>query len=83
MSCSQLRQKTRKSQFLVALKQGKFLAPLTFEGSCNKDLFEFWLKYCLLPVLEPRDIIIDNASFHKGESITGSAKEVMRHCNDE
>ncbi len=46
------------------------MAPLTFEGSCNKDLFEAWLKDCLLPVLDPGDIIIiDNASFHKGESI--------------
>ena len=52
------------------MKEGKLLAPLTFEGSCNKDLFEAWLKNCLLPVLEPGDIIIiDNASFHKGESI--------------
>lgn len=52
------------------MKEGKLLAPLTFEGSCNKDLFEAWLKNFLLPVLEPGDIIIiDNASFHKGESI--------------
>ena len=51
-------------------QEGQLLAPLTFEGSCNKDLFETWLKNCLLPQLEPGDIIIiDNASFHQGESI--------------
>ncbi len=52
------------------MKEGQLLAPLTFEGSCNKDLFETWLKNCLLPQLEPGDIIIiDNASFPQGESI--------------
>jgi transposase len=46
------------------------LAPLTFEGSCNRALFETWLKNCLIPNLEPGDIIIiDNASFHHGQSI--------------
>lgn len=58
------------------MKEGKLLAPLTFEGSCNKDLFEAWLKNCLLPVLEPGDIIIiDNASFHQGESIKEIVEE--------
>lgn len=62
--------------WLSALKEGKLLAPLTFEGSCNKDLFETWLKNFLLPVLEPGDIIIiDNASFHKGESIKELVEE--------
>jgi len=52
------------------LKEGQLLAPLTFVGSCNRNLFETWLKNCLLPQLEPGDIIIiDNASFHQGESI--------------
>ena len=48
------------------------MAPLTFQGSCNKNLFEIWLQDCLLPKLERGDIIIviiDNASFHKGEYI--------------
>jgi hypothetical protein len=38
---------------------------MTFGGSCNRDLFEMWLEECLLPQLQPGDIIvIDNASFH-------------------
>ena len=33
-------------------------------------MFETWLKECLRPQLEEGDIIIiDNASFHKGETI--------------
>ena len=41
---------------------------MTFEGSCNRDLFELWLEQCLLPQLQPGDIIvIDNASFHRSQ----------------
>lgn len=37
-----------------------------FVGSCNRVLFEMWLEDCLLPRLEPGDVIvIDNASFHR------------------
>jgi len=37
---------------------------MTFEGSCNRDLFEVWLEECLLPQLQAGDVIvIDNASF--------------------
>lgn len=62
--------------WLSALKSGKLLAPLTFNGSCNRDLFETWLRDCLIPKLEPGDvIIIDNASFHKGENIKKIAEE--------
>ena len=53
-----------------ALKDEKVFGPLTFEGCCNRDLFEVWLSQSLIPQLEPGDIIIvDNATFHKGESI--------------
>lgn len=62
--------------WLSALKSGKLFAPLTFEGSCNRDLFETWLRDCLIPKLEPGDvIIIDNASFHQGENIRKIAEE--------
>lgn len=62
--------------WLSALKSGKLLAPLTFEGSCNRDLFETWLRDCLIPQLKPGDIIIiDNASFHKGEDIRKIVEE--------
>ena len=61
MLCS-IRKKKRIS-WISGLKEGKLLAPLTFEGSCNRDLFGTWLQNCLLPELEPGDIIIiDNAS---------------------
>jgi transposase len=62
--------RTERVSWIAALKQGKMFAPLTFTGSCNRDLFELWLEECLLPQLHPGDaIIIDNATFHHSQSI--------------
>lgn len=53
-----------------ALSQKKLIAPLTFEGSCNRQVFEKWLEEMLLPSLLPsQTIILDNATFHKSEKI--------------
>ncbi len=68
--------RTERISWLSALKNNKLLSPLIFKGSCNKDLFIMWLKDCLLPKLEKGDIIIiDNASFHKGENIRKIVEE--------
>lgn len=62
--------RTERVSWISALKEKTIFAPLTFQGSCNRNLFEAWLEFCLIPQLEEGDIIvIDNASFHKGESI--------------
>jgi transposase len=46
------------------------IAPLTFEGSCNRSVFEKWLEEKLLTQLEPgKVLILDNATFHQGEKI--------------
>lgn len=46
------------------------IAPLTFEGSCNRMVFEKWLEEQLLSVLSPgQTIILDNATSHKSEKI--------------
>lgn len=71
---------------ISGLCQGKLIAPLTFEGSCNRSVFEArkccfvsslfhalvekWLEEKLLTQLEPgKVLILDNATFHKGERI--------------
>ena len=43
--------RTERVSWIAALKEGKIFAPLTFQGSCNKDLFEIWLKDCGSSVL--------------------------------
>lgn len=68
--------KRERTSLISALREKKIFAPLTFEGSCNRDLFEFWLEYCLIPQLNSGDvIIIDNATFHKGENIRKLVEE--------
>ena len=69
--------RNERVSWIAALKKGKVFAPLTFEGSCNRDLFETWLEKNLIPQLQPGDIIIiDNATFHKGQSIREIVEEV-------
>lgn len=46
----------------------KFIAPFTFQGGCNANVFNVWLEQILLPDLQKGTIIImDNAAFHKSE----------------
>ena len=55
---------------MSALCQGKLVAPLTFEGSCNRLVFEKWLEEKLLPELKSGQTVIrDNATFHKSQKI--------------
>ena len=62
--------RTQRVSWIAALKEGNLFAPMTFLGSCNRGLFEMWLEECLLPQLQPGDVIvIDNASFHRSQSI--------------
>ena len=55
-----------RQSVISALNGKKFLAPMCFEGTCDTDLFNVWLKQELLPTLTPGQVLIlDNASFHK------------------
>ena len=52
-----------------SIKDG-LLAPMTFEGSCNREVVETWLEKVLLPHLSPdKVLVLDNASFHQGGRI--------------
>jgi transposase len=45
---------------------GAFMAPFTFQGGCNADVFNTWLEKVLLPTLpKGTTVIMDNATFHK------------------
>ena len=50
--------RTERVSWIAALKQGKLFAPMTFVGSCNRDLFEMWLEECLVPQLQRGDVIV-------------------------
>lgn len=55
---------------IAALRNHQLMAPFTIVGSCNRIVFEIWLETCLIPLLEPGQVVvIDNATFHKGGRI--------------
>lgn len=57
-----------RESFISALSKGKFLSPMCFQGTCNTELFNTWLKKVLIPELKPGQVLIlDNASFHRSE----------------
>ena len=49
---------------------GNIFAPFTFEGSCDKNVFNIYISKVLIPSLkEGSTVILDNASFHKASDI--------------
>ncbi|NES78975.1 MAG: IS630 family transposase [Okeania sp. SIO1H6] len=62
--------RTERVSWIAAINQEKKFAPLTFVGSCNHVWHESWWENCLLPKLQPGQVIIlDNATFHKSVDI--------------
>jgi hypothetical protein len=56
------------SGFLVmgALGVGGFVAPLSFRGTLNGELFGFYVEQVLAPVMKAGDVLVlDNLSSHK------------------
>ena len=57
-----------RESFISGLHNGKLLSPMCFQGTCNSELFNIWLKEVLIPNLKPGQVLIlDNASFHRSE----------------
>jgi len=72
----------RKNRLSVvgALNQKTFFAPLIFEGTCTKEVFEKWLKEILIPELKPNQVVIlDNAAFHTAIDIEALLKS--KNCS--
>ena len=55
---------------IAGYREQQLIAPFTVEGACNRTMFETWIETCLVPSLEPGQVvIIDNATFHHGGRI--------------
>ena len=53
----------KRTEYLKKLEE---IAPFVFNGSCNTELFNEWVKSFLIRELKPgQTVILDNASFHK------------------
>ena len=70
--------RTGRVNMIAAYCQKQLFAPFTVEGSCpkglaprrNRTVLETWLEKCLIPALQPGQVVImDNATFHKGGRI--------------
>ena len=56
----------KRESLLLGTQDGKKLAPILIEGTCNTEVFNYWLKYHLLPEVPSGSVIImDNAAIHK------------------
>lgn len=62
--------RTGRVNMIAAWGVQHLLAPFTVDGACNRVVFETWVENCLVPVLQPGQVVIlDNATFHKGGRI--------------
>jgi transposase len=55
-----------RTSIIAASQQGKLVAPLVFQGSCNTEVVDAYFEQVLLPELPPGSVIVlDNARFHQ------------------
>ena len=55
-----------RTSIISASQQGKLVAPLVFQGSCNTEVVDTYFEQVLLPELSPGSVIVlDNARFHQ------------------
>ncbi len=58
----------QRTNIIAGLNNNKSIAPLVFNGNCNREVFNGWVENILIKELIPGQIVImDNASFHKSE----------------
>ena len=58
-----------RTSLISASQNGKLVAPLVFQGSCNTEVVDAYFERVPLPVLEPGSVIVlDNARFHQSSA---------------
>jgi len=58
--------KFKRTNIVAGICQGKWVAPLQYDGSTDSSLFEFWFERCLMKeVVAGSTIVLDNATFHR------------------
>ena len=56
---------------------GSLVAPLSFDGTCHRRLFELWMRVMLCPMLRAGQVVIlDNARFHRQKAVQRILKRV-------
>ena len=55
---------------MAGLRNNGIVAPFVLDGAINRDAFETYVAYVLMPNLRPGDIVVmDNLSSHKGPRV--------------
>lgn len=69
--------KTQRVSMIAALNKEKIVAPMTFEGYCDTEVFNGWFEQFLAPILQPgQTLILNNATFHKSKKTVEFAKSI-------
>lgn len=56
----------QRESFVAGKVGSRIIAPFCYQGTCNTDLFNYWVEHFLVPELVPGQVVIlDNATFHK------------------
>ena len=55
---------------IAGLCSGKIIAPVIFDGNCNKEIFESYVRDILIQELKPgQTVVMDNINFHKSPKV--------------
>ena len=61
---------------IAAYQESELIAPMTYEGTLNTELFVTYLKKCLFPTLPKGScVIMDNATPHKSAQVLKIAEK--------
>jgi len=64
-----------RTSVLAALLQGKLVAPICFDGTCDSAIFENWLEKEFFPSQKKGTVaVLDNAAFHRKKQCQKIAK---------
>ena len=68
--------KYKRVGIVAAQLSKEIISSLTFSGTMDSSLFEYWFEHQLLPAL-PSDavVVMDNASFHRRAQLMRAAQE--------
>ena len=71
--------KRPRTTLIAAEHQNRIIGTISFEGSTDAAVFNYWLQNHLLSELPKRaTIIMDNASFHK----TAATRDIIRNSGN-
>jgi len=69
-----------RTSVIAAWRDGRLLAPITFQGHCNSALVEACFATALLPALRKGTLVVlDNASFHRSRELARIVEEAGCH----